>query len=296
MDYYIGNHILEFTTTLFELPSTTDEWLRIAEEFENKWLFPHALGVIAGRHIGVRCPKDNDVAYVNYALFSSIILMAVVDANSNFLYVEVGRKGNTSNEDPFQHSKLCHMLDNNKLNVPESAVLQVPYTLKVPYMLLADEGFSFNSHRLRPFPQTPHGEECALEHGFNIRHALARMPADNAMGIMIRRFCVLRGTMELYPADAAKVVAACAYLHNFLLTRESRATYAPPEAFDRVIDETIVAGKWREDEQIKSVLSLQDIPENVPDTMKQLRLHMAYHFQHNDSQAVPGLRPSWCQV
>ena len=40
----------------FKLPSTQEEWLKLAENAEKKWQFPNAFGAADGKHIVVYHP------------------------------------------------------------------------------------------------------------------------------------------------------------------------------------------------------------------------------------------------
>lgn len=37
----------------------THEWRRIAEDFWNRWNFPHCCGAIDGKHIALKCPPKS---------------------------------------------------------------------------------------------------------------------------------------------------------------------------------------------------------------------------------------------
>ena len=68
----------------------------MSEEFSARWDFHNALGALAGKHIAIRCPSPGSLNF-NYKGFYSIVLLAQVDANYKFLYVDVGANGNSSN-------------------------------------------------------------------------------------------------------------------------------------------------------------------------------------------------------
>lgn len=72
------------------MPNTQDEWLQIANNFDNKWNFPMCLGAFDGEHINFRPPRSAGSHYYNYKGHHSIVLLAVCDANYKFTYVDVG--------------------------------------------------------------------------------------------------------------------------------------------------------------------------------------------------------------
>uniref|UniRef100_A0A182NT40 DDE Tnp4 domain-containing protein n=1 Tax=Anopheles dirus TaxID=7168 RepID=A0A182NT40_9DIPT len=86
---------LEYKTkrNQFRYSSQSDEWIQISESFQEQLKFPHAIGTIDGRHIPIKAPCLSGSDYINYKKFFSIVLLAVVDANCNFIFADVGSKG-----------------------------------------------------------------------------------------------------------------------------------------------------------------------------------------------------------
>ena len=41
-----------------KIPSTTEDWLKIAQEFEEERNFPHCIGAIGGKHVAMECPPN----------------------------------------------------------------------------------------------------------------------------------------------------------------------------------------------------------------------------------------------
>ena len=75
------------------MPTTEDEWKAVANSFAEKWGFPHCLGAIDGKHIVIRKPAGSGSYYYNYKKSFSIVLMALVNADCEFLMVDVGANG-----------------------------------------------------------------------------------------------------------------------------------------------------------------------------------------------------------
>lgn len=77
-------------------PSTSDEWLRIAEIFKDRWQLPHCLGAVDGKHIKILHPPHSGSEFFNYKGFYSIVLLAIVDADYKFIFADVGCQGRIS--------------------------------------------------------------------------------------------------------------------------------------------------------------------------------------------------------
>nr|CAI5861772.1 unnamed protein product [Callosobruchus analis] len=97
------------------MPSSKEEWKSVAEGFNSRWQIPNCGGAIDGKHIRIFQPANTGAMYYNYKNFYSIVLMAIVNAEYEFLYVDVGKNGRLSDG--------------------------------------GDEAFALHDHILKPFPQ-----------------------------------------------------------------------------------------------------------------------------------------------
>ncbi|XP_046671118.1 uncharacterized protein LOC124361127 [Homalodisca vitripennis] len=57
-----------------QFPNTTEKWKVIAEQFEEKWNFPHCLGAMDGKHIDIVPPADSGSYYYNYKGRHSMVI------------------------------------------------------------------------------------------------------------------------------------------------------------------------------------------------------------------------------
>ena len=94
----------EYTDEVISCPTSQHEWNQVAEHFGSRWNFHHALGAIDGKHIAMKAPKNSGSLYYNYKGLFSIILLALVDADYKFLWVDVGANGSASDAQLFNSS------------------------------------------------------------------------------------------------------------------------------------------------------------------------------------------------
>ncbi|GFX36251.1 putative nuclease HARBI1 [Trichonephila clavipes] len=83
------------TGSEMRVPESGNEWKMVAEEFWAKWNFPLCLCAMDG-YIRIKPPLSFRSNIQKLQGFFSIVLLALVDANLKFLYVDVGTNGRAS--------------------------------------------------------------------------------------------------------------------------------------------------------------------------------------------------------
>ena len=78
---------------------------------------------IDSKHLAIRRPKNGGSLYYNYKGFHSIILLALVDANYKFLWVDVGTNGSSSDAQIFNDCDLC-------LGIVDGTCLMKPFSTR----------------------------------------------------------------------------------------------------------------------------------------------------------------------
>ena len=145
--------------------------------------------------------------------------MALVNANYEFVMLDVGMNGRISDGGVMGHTLFHTMLKNKQLKLPENRV----NVANLNFVFAGDEAFSLDEHVLKPYPQrTLNRERCI----FNYRLSLANRVVENAFGIMAARFRIFHTSINAQPQKVDKYILACCMLHNFL-HRNSRNTYTP---------------------------------------------------------------------
>ena len=133
-------------------------------------------------------PGKSGSAFLNYKHTFSVVLMAIVDANYKFRYVNIGAQGRISDAGVYNNSALAEALERNDLHFP--AAEPVPNSdLIVPYMIVADDAFPLKTYTMKPYSR--HGMK-QIERIFNYRLSRARRVVENAFGILSSKFRVLR--------------------------------------------------------------------------------------------------------
>jgi len=65
----------------------------VAKQYQALWNFPHAVWGIDGKHVVLQCPRNSASEYFNYKNAFSIVLLTIVNANYNFMFVDVRCQG-----------------------------------------------------------------------------------------------------------------------------------------------------------------------------------------------------------
>lgn len=148
----------------------TQEWLSIYKNYEDTWNFPHCLGSVDGKHIQLPAPIGSGSEYYNYKSPFSVVLMAVVDANYNFIHADVGCQGRISVAEVFRNTYF-KLLDEKKSELPSPTILN-GREKPIPYVFVADEAFLLKENILKPYPGTH--EKNSIKRTFNYRFSRAR--------------------------------------------------------------------------------------------------------------------------
>lgn len=148
--------------------------------------------------------------------------MAMADANSNFIYVNIGAKGSASDGGIFLTTKMYEALHNgeNPLNIPPDQPLP-GCDRPVPFLIVADDAFAESKRLIKPIPGV---NLSRVQKVFNYRICRARRIVESAFGITTARWRILRKPIEVSVPNAEKIVAAVCVLHNFFM-RHNQQVY-----------------------------------------------------------------------
>ena len=149
----------------FHPPRSENNWINISNEFENVWNFPHAVGAIDGKHIAIECPAKSGTLFYNYKGFYSLVLLAVCDANYNFVLFDIGQYGSNNDCGVLNKSEMGKKLESQSLNIPQPSPLEGCDYSPLPYFLLGDEAFPLKEYMMRPFPGQLDEDENVFNYG-----------------------------------------------------------------------------------------------------------------------------------
>ncbi|CAI6354645.1 unnamed protein product [Macrosiphum euphorbiae] len=120
--------------------------------------------------------------------------MAVVDANLQFITIDVGAYGKE-----------------------EPALLPETESNPQPYVFIGDEAFALHTHLLRPYP----GRNLTdIRRVFNYRLSRARRMVECAFGVLANKWRVLHTPIQVEPDFTDDIIKACCVLHNFVRKRD----------------------------------------------------------------------------
>ena len=71
-----------------------------------------------GKQIRIRKPANSEALYFNYKKYFSIVLLAMVDADLRFTYMEVGPESKCSDAALYNASELIYASEHKKCNQP----------------------------------------------------------------------------------------------------------------------------------------------------------------------------------
>ena len=199
-----------------QFPSNPEEWQDVAAQFANQWNFPNCGGAIDGKHVRIVPPPASGSYFYNYKGFSSIVLLAIVSANYEFLYVDVGMNGRHSDGGVMAHTEFNQRLTNGTLHLPPAQ----DNVEGLNFVFVADEAFALGEHVMKPFPMRNLTPEQQI---YNYRLSRARRVVENAFGILSCRFRLFLTAIHLAEYKLNHVVLCCCILHNFL--RRNAANY-----------------------------------------------------------------------
>ncbi|XP_050311465.1 putative nuclease HARBI1 [Anthonomus grandis grandis] len=153
-----------------KFPTTENEWNIIANDYETKCNFPNCVGAVDGKYVNVLPPAGSGSYFYNYKGGHSLVLMAIVNANYEFIMVDFGVNGRISDGGVIDHTIFYQKLKNGKLSLPPKTKPKGSKNT-MPFVFIGDEAFSLRCDFLKPFGQNELNHDRKI---FNYRLSRAR--------------------------------------------------------------------------------------------------------------------------
>ena len=228
------------------MPSCEEDWRKLARGFETQWNFNHCIGAMDGKHIVLQAPINSGSYYFNYKHNFSIVLLAVVDSDYKFTYIDVGCNGRASDGGVLKNSTLNTALTDGSLHLPPPEPLQgEPSQTPMPYVIVADDAFPVKENIMKPYSSQSLTIEQRI---FNYRLSRSRRISENAFGILASRWRIFLRPIPLEPDKAEVIVLAACALHNYLRSNAAARTVYTPEGYldkEHPITHEVTEGKWQ---------------------------------------------------
>lgn len=140
------------------VPTCNDDWKRVAERFSSHWNFSMCMGAIDGKRILLQKPPNTDSQFCDNKGHFSIILMALVDAQYKFIFIDVETNGLASNVSVWSR---CRPEDIS-LSFPAPEILH-EFVIRSPYILVRDDAFMLKPYLMKPYPGLDVPEDRSLK-------------------------------------------------------------------------------------------------------------------------------------
>lgn len=194
-------------------------------------------------------PPHSGSLYYNYKGYYSIVLFALVSANYEILYIDIGTEGRISDSGIWSCCALQDHLSNGSLNIPDPEPLPNT-TVPVPYHFIGDDAFPLGENLMKPYGHRHlEPEQCV----FNYRLSRARRTVENVFGIMASRFRLLHTEIRVKLKTTRRVVTAMCILHN-ILNRRNASVYIPSGSIDQEdCNFAVQPAEWRRQETLDAL-------------------------------------------
>ncbi|KAM5138088.1 uncharacterized protein ACMZJ9_016663 isoform 2-T2 [Mantella aurantiaca] len=227
---------------------TQERWKEIADLYWERWNFPNCVGAMDGKRIRIVMPPFSGSNDTDYKKYFSLVLLAVVDANYRFTYIDVGSYGNASDSAIFNQFKLGQLLHNNQLKLPADRPWPGTSEPAYPFFFVTDECFAIDQHVIQPYSQRELNHDKKI---FNCRFKRARRTVECTFGVLSNKWRILHKTMQMTPENATNVIKATCVLHNYVCKREGYD-------FDDSLHHCFEQAQWSNARENTSAITIRD--------------------------------------
>ncbi|XP_069582598.1 uncharacterized protein [Ranitomeya imitator] len=130
---------------------TEDMWIEIAEKFWSVCDFPNCLRAVDGKHIRIIKPTRTGSEYFNYKKYFSVVLIAIADADCQFIAMDIGAFGRGNDSQTFKNSDMGRCVYGRNFNFPLPRPLPNTQGPPMPFVMVGDEAFQMCENLLKPY-------------------------------------------------------------------------------------------------------------------------------------------------
>ena len=206
--YEVCDTIWNTLHPIYMAPLTVNDWRQIEHWFSTRWNFTNCIGALDRKHIMMRSPPNSSSMFHNYKGFFSIILMALVNADYWFVYIDVGNYGSNGDGGIFKANSFGQNFMDRHLNLPGPKQLPgFPRGGALSHCIVADKAFPLWMDLLRPFPKGKSIQRLPYQQTiFNYSLSRARCIVENAFGILVQWFRVFDRSLTMDDHNVIKII------------------------------------------------------------------------------------------
>ena len=158
---------------------------------------PQLLRAMNEKHVALFHPIHSGSTYYNYKRFNSIVLLALVDADYKFVYVDISCQDHLTNGAVLKNTSFYKAIITNSLNflyprplpdlpnANDSFRIDSQRQASVLYVFVADDAFPISTNCMKPYAYKNLLESYIL---FNYRLSRTRRTTKDAFEILSNRF------------------------------------------------------------------------------------------------------------
>ena len=190
----------------------------MANKFESKWNFPHAVGALNSKHVVMQAPHNSGSAYFNYKKTHNVVPLTVCNVKYKFTMVDIGDSGKQSDGSVYNNIQLGFAIKNNTLNLPDPDVVGSNPENILSTVFVADDAFGLKCHMTKSYPY----QNILLdERIFNYSSLRARRIKENAFGLAASRFRIFRRSIIAITEKVILITKSIVALHNLLMKKHA---------------------------------------------------------------------------
>ncbi len=176
--------------------------------------------------------------YFNYKNFHYIVLVALVDGDYKFTWVEVGANGTSSDARIFEDCGLKQAIEHRVISFPPPDHLPDD-NRDTPYFFVGDDAFLLCNYMMKPYGrlvlEVP-------ERIYNYRKSHCRRVCENVFGMLANRYACLLSVIKFQPNIATNIILAAICCHNLMRMRYPAIQNAAMDHEDD--NNNVIPGEW----------------------------------------------------